>query len=77
MQGLCERGFGGREWEWEGMYLCWGYIPRIYGEVRERGLEGEEEEVREAWCMMMLRGFCWWRCYWMVGVGEGGGGGGV
>lgn len=41
--------------------------------MREAGWVGEDEGVREAWFVLMLRAFCWWRCHYMVGFGEQGG----
>ncbi|MCJ1248933.1 hypothetical protein MMC30_006154 [Trapelia coarctata] len=71
--GRARENYGMRDWTSEGMHLYWDYLPGICAELRQRGYEGGEEEVLEAWCVMMLRGFCWWRCHWMVGVGEEGG----
>jgi hypothetical protein len=70
--GRARENYGLRDWTSEGMHLYWDYVPRIHEELRQRGYLAEEEEVREAWCMMMLRGFCWWRSHWMLGMGEEG-----
>ena len=64
--------YGLRDWTSEGMHLYWDYVPRVHAELRQRGYLIEEEEVLEAWCVMMLTGFCWWRSHWMLGMGEEG-----
>ncbi|MCJ1224977.1 hypothetical protein MMC12_001624 [Toensbergia leucococca] len=49
----------------EGMHIYFDYLPSIVAKMRRRGFEGDEELVREAWFVMMFRGFCWWRCHFM------------
>ncbi|MCJ1290196.1 hypothetical protein MMC34_001732 [Xylographa carneopallida] len=51
----------------------WDYVPLVAAGVRARGCEVGDELVREAWCVMMLRAFCWWRAHYMVGLGGEGG----
>ncbi|MCJ1392258.1 hypothetical protein MMC18_005125 [Xylographa bjoerkii] len=65
--------FGGKDWVAEGAHCYWDYLPKIAAGVRDRGCQVEDELVREAWCVMMLRAFCWWRTHYMVELGEEGG----
>ncbi|MCJ1384201.1 hypothetical protein MMC17_007317 [Xylographa soralifera] len=65
--------FGGKDWVAEGAHCHWDYLPIIAAGVRAKGCQIEDEVVREAWCVMMLRAFFWWRTHYMVGLGEEGG----
>ena len=65
--------FGGKDWVAEGAHCYWDYLPIVAAGVRARGCHVEDGVVREAWCVMMLRAFCWWRAHYMVGLGEEGG----
>lgn len=58
--------YGLRDWIAEGAHMYWEYLPKVVQEVRRRGCELGEEVLREAWVVMMLRGFCWWRCHYMM-----------
>ena len=52
-----------RALEAEGMHLYFDYLPKIVADMRQRGYEGEDNLVYEAWFMMMFRAFCWNRCH--------------
>ncbi|KAI4238383.1 MAG: hypothetical protein L6R40_005745 [Gallowayella cf. fulva] len=54
----------------EGMHLYWDYLELVVDEMESKGwIEIPREKLREAWVVMMMRGFCWWRCHWMM-VGD-------
>ena len=57
--------YGLRALESEGSHLYFDYLPRIIEDMRNKGYKGpgSEKLVREAWFMLMLRAFCWWRCH--------------
>ncbi|KAG6999492.1 hypothetical protein G7Y79_00034g069150 [Physcia stellaris] len=68
-EGTARDNYGLRDYIAEGMHLYWDYLETdlIFEEMRrERGWEVEKEVVREAWVVMVFRGFCWWRCHWMM-----------
>ena len=71
-EGKARDNYGLRDYIAEGMHLYWDYLEQglIFGEMRERGWDVSRKEVREAWVVMLFRGFCWWRCHWMM-EGEG------
>ncbi|KAL9001621.1 MAG: hypothetical protein Q9188_005411 [Gyalolechia gomerana] len=51
----------------EGMHLYWDYLDLVVEEMEARGWTNIPREVlREAWVVMIFRGFCWWRCHWMM-----------
>ena len=45
------------------MHLYFDSLPKIVADMRQRGYEGEDDLVHEAWFMMMFRAFCWHRCH--------------
>lgn len=58
---------GLRDYVAEGMHLYWDYLELVVQEMEERGwTEVPKETIREAWIVMVFRGFCWWRCHWMM-----------
>ncbi|KAI4118754.1 MAG: hypothetical protein LQ345_001273 [Seirophora villosa] len=59
--------YGLRNYIAEGMHLYWDYLDLVVREMHERGWSGvPEATLREAWVVMVFRGFCWWRCHWMM-----------
>ena len=60
---------GLRDWIAEGAHVYWDYLPRIVNDMREKGFNGDDSLVEEAWITMMFRAFCWWRCH-SIGAGE-------
>ncbi|KAL8935877.1 MAG: hypothetical protein Q9211_004473 [Gyalolechia sp. 1 TL-2023] len=58
---------GLRDYIAEGMHLYWDYLELVVEEMEARGWTDVAREVlREAWVVMIFRGFCWWRCHWMM-----------
>ncbi|KAL8933835.1 MAG: hypothetical protein Q9216_006194 [Gyalolechia sp. 2 TL-2023] len=58
---------GLRDYIAEGMHLYWDYLDLVVDEMEMRGWTNVPQEVlREAWVVMIFRGFCWWRCHWMM-----------
>ena len=55
--------FGMRSIEAEGMHLYFDYLPGVVEKMRRRGFKGQDDLVHEAWFVMVLRAFCWWRCH--------------
>lgn len=49
--------------EAEGTHMYFDYLPRIVADMKERGFDGPEELVHEAWFTLIFRAFCWWRCH--------------
>lgn len=76
--GKARDSLGCHDWIAEGAHLYWDYLPRVVASLREKSSapyqhqEGKklrrnllnEDLVREAWMVMVLRAFCWWRCHW-------------
>ncbi|KAI4184123.1 MAG: hypothetical protein L6R41_004962 [Letrouitia leprolyta] len=58
---------GLRDYIAEGMHLYWDYLELVVEEMeaREWG-DVRREVIREAWVVLIFRGFCWWRCHWMM-----------
>ncbi|KAL8809194.1 MAG: hypothetical protein Q9200_003623 [Gallowayella weberi] len=57
----------------EGMHLYWDYLDLIVDDMQSKGwVEGvvPREMLKEAWVVMIMRGFCWWRCHWMMEGGD-------
>lgn len=53
-------------WITEGAHCYWDNLPKLVQTLREKnGEEIKEHVVLEAWAVMMLRAFCWWRCHWV------------
>lgn len=63
--GTTRNDYGLRSVEAEGMHMYFDYLPGIVESLRQRGCEGRDELVYEAWFVMMLRAFCWWRCHFL------------
>lgn len=63
--GTTRNDYGLRSVEAEGMHMYFDYVPSIIKNIRQRGFEGTDELVYEAWFVMMLRAFCWWRCHFL------------
>ena len=58
---------GLRDYIAEGMHMYWDYMELVVEEMESRGWTMVRREVlREAWVVMIFRGFCWWRCHWMM-----------
>lgn len=62
-QGKARDNYGLRALEAEGTHMYFDYLPRIVADMREKGFDGPEELVHEAWFTLMFRAFCWWRCH--------------
>ena len=62
-QGKARDHFGLKALEAEGTHMYFDYMPRIVADMKERGFDGPEELVHEAWFTLMFRAFCWWRCH--------------
>ena len=62
-QGKLRDNYGLRFLEAEGTHLYFDYLPRIVSDMKERGFDGPEEIVHEAWFTLIFRAFCWWRCH--------------
>ncbi|KAL8766270.1 MAG: hypothetical protein Q9209_006902 [Squamulea sp. 1 TL-2023] len=59
--------YGLRDYIAEGMHLYWDYLELVVEEMESKGwMEIPREKLREAWVVMIFRGFCWWRCHWMM-----------
>ena len=61
--------YGLRDYIAEGMHLYWDYLETdlLLEEMQqERRWTVTREVVMEAWVVMVFRGFCWWRCHWMM-----------
>lgn len=56
---------GMQDWLVEGAHLYWDYLPSIAKRMMKEDERLNEDQVYEAWIMMMFRAFCWWRCHWM------------
>ncbi|KAL8715324.1 MAG: hypothetical protein Q9225_006407 [Loekoesia sp. 1 TL-2023] len=65
--GTARDNYGLRDYIAEGMHLYWDYLELIVEEMEAKGwLHVQREVLREAWVVMVFRGFCWWRCHWMM-----------
>ncbi|KAI9878079.1 MAG: hypothetical protein M1830_001990 [Pleopsidium flavum] len=64
-EGTAREHYGLRPLIAEGMHMYWDYVPDIVVDLRNRGFEGEDALVHEAWFTMMFRAFCWWRCHFL------------
>lgn len=52
----------------QGAHVYWDHLPKIADSLaaKSSGTGSEmRESVDEAWFVMMLRAFCWWRCHWV------------
>ncbi|KAL9021289.1 MAG: hypothetical protein Q9185_001494 [Variospora sp. 1 TL-2023] len=59
--------YGLRDYIAEGMHLYWDYLDLVVKEMQERGWsEVPLATLKDAWIVMVFRGFCWWRCHWMM-----------
>ncbi|KAL8845276.1 MAG: hypothetical protein Q9176_000446 [Flavoplaca citrina] len=59
--------FGLRNYLAEGMHLYWDYLDNVIEDMESKGwMEISRENLTEAWVVMIFRGFCWWRCHWMM-----------
>ena len=59
--------YGLRDYIAEGMHLYWDYLELVVEGMESKGwLAVPREKLREAWVVMIFRGFCWWRCHWMM-----------
>ena len=66
-EGTARDNFGLRDYIAEGMHLYWDYLELVVEEMVSRGYtEVPKESLREAWVMMIFKGFCWWRSHWMM-----------
>ncbi|KAL8728159.1 MAG: hypothetical protein Q9181_005442 [Wetmoreana brouardii] len=66
-EGTARDNYGLRDYIAEGMHLYWDYLELVVEEMRERGwMDVRGETIREAWVVMIFRGFCWWRSHWMM-----------
>ena len=59
------------DWITKGAHLYWEYLPKVIATLKVKNKNIDEHNVREAWAVMMLRAFCWWRCHFVDQVGEG------
>ncbi|KAI4234910.1 MAG: hypothetical protein LQ349_003495 [Xanthoria aureola] len=58
---------GLRDYIAEGMHLYWDYLDLVIEDMESKGwMEISRETLTEAWVVMIFRGFCWWRCHWMM-----------
>ncbi|KAL9603554.1 MAG: hypothetical protein Q9219_001057 [cf. Caloplaca sp. 3 TL-2023] len=65
--GKAREHYGVRDYIAEGMHMYWDYLDLVVKEMEGRGWEKVgKEALREAWVVMIFRGFCWWRCHWMM-----------
>lgn len=65
--GTAREHHGLRDYIAEGMHLYWDYLELVVEEMEARGWTNvSREALREAWVVMVFRGFCWWRCHWMM-----------
>lgn len=64
-EGKAREHYGHRDWMAEGAHCYWDYLPEIAKELT-KGQGMFEDEVKEAWIMLMFRAMCWWRCHWMM-----------
>lgn len=62
-QGKARDNYGLKALEAEGTHMYFDYLPRIVADMKERGFDGDDELVHEAWFTLMFRAFCWWRCH--------------
>lgn len=66
-EGTARDHYGLRDYIAEGMHLYWDYLELVVEEMGDRGwTKVSHEKIREAWMMMMFKGFCWWRSHWMM-----------
>ncbi|KAL8637615.1 MAG: hypothetical protein Q9228_005129 [Teloschistes exilis] len=66
-EGTARDNYGLRNYIAEGMHLYWDYLDLVVDEMGKRGwMKVPREKIREAWMMMIFRGFCWWRSHWMM-----------
>ncbi|KAL8947870.1 MAG: hypothetical protein Q9183_007742, partial [Haloplaca sp. 2 TL-2023] len=66
-EGTARDNFGLRDYIAEGMHLYWDYLELVVEEMVSRGYTAVPKEIiREAWVMMIFKGFCWWRSNWMM-----------
>lgn len=54
-------------WIKEGAHVYWDNLPKVAQTLQEKITDKkiDEHDVREAWAVMMLRAFCWWRCHFV------------
>ena len=52
-----------RPWRGEAMALYWEYMPDYVSYMRERGYQGDDATVQEAWIILMFRAFLWQRTH--------------
>lgn len=57
-------------WITEGAHIYWDNLPKVIATLKVKNESIDKHDVREAWAVMMLRAFCWWRCHFVVQVGE-------
>ena len=66
-EGTTRDNYGLQDYIAEGMHLYWYYLDLVVQEMRENGwIKVRGEQIREAWVVMMFKGFCWWRSHWMM-----------
>lgn len=66
-EGTARDNYGLRDYIAEGMHLYWDYLELVVEEMDAKGwTHVSKERMREAWVVMMFRGFCWWRSHWMM-----------
>ena len=52
-----------RPWRGEAMVLYWEYMPDYVCYMRERGYQGDDATVEEAWIILVFRAFLWQRTH--------------